>query len=209
MSTRAEMKGALGALLRRIRVSACADDFRDSTVMDYAERVYRDGKPAEPIAWTRFEQRAHSQMTERELAGIASVGGCGVDALRAWLDEAELLETLWVNSRYQVARRDLADGLTWLSIKRIDQEPVHSWRDLQRIKNELCGPECEAVELYPAESRRVDTSNQYHLWVMREARSRFNFGFTRRLVSQGSVAAEHQEPLEAAPTPTQFESQAE
>jgi hypothetical protein len=37
---------------------------------------------------------------------------------------------------------------------------VHDWRDLQRIKNQLVGPECEAVELYPAESRKVDTANQ-------------------------------------------------
>jgi len=78
---------------------------------------------------------------------------------------------VWKNSRYQVIESESpAVGqdftVTHLSIKRLDRDPLHDWRDLQRIKNELCGPEREAVEVYPAESRLVDTSNQYHLWVL-------------------------------------------
>jgi hypothetical protein len=38
------------------------------------------------------------------------------------------------------------------------------------------------VELFPAESRLVDTANQYHLWVMADAEYRFPFGYQRRLV---------------------------
>lgn len=77
--------------------------------------------------------------------------------------------------------------LVHLSIKRIDQAPVHDWRDLQRIKDELIGPECEAVELYPANSRLlVDTSNQFHLWCSRDASFRFPFGFGDRLVTDDS-----------------------
>jgi hypothetical protein len=64
-----------------------------------------------------------------------------------------------------------------LSIKRRDKLPVHDWRDLQRIKTELLGPECEAVELYPAESRVVDTANQYHLWGMADPAFRFPIGW--------------------------------
>jgi len=56
----------------------------------------------------------------------------------------------------------------WLSIVRRDRSACHDWRDLQRIKNELCGEEREAVELHPAESRLVDTNNQYHLFVLPE-----------------------------------------
>ena len=52
-----------------------------------------------------------------------------------------------------------------LSVKRNDRAPLHDWRHLQRIVNELVGPEAEAVELYPAESRKVDGANQYHLWA--------------------------------------------
>ncbi len=55
--------------------------------------------------------------------------------------------------------------VTYLSIKRRDKQPIHDWRDLQAIKNMLCGPEFEAIELYPAESRLLDAANQYHLFV--------------------------------------------
>jgi len=40
------------------------------------------------------------------------------------------------------------------------------WRHFQQIKNEICGPEREGFEVYPAESRLVDTSNKWHLWVL-------------------------------------------
>ena len=53
---------------------------------------------------------------------------------------------------------------TWLSVKRHDREAFHDWRIMQQIKNALCGDEWEGIELYPAESRLVDTSNQYHLF---------------------------------------------
>ncbi|MCB1423191.1 MAG: hypothetical protein KDJ69_12145 [Nitratireductor sp.] len=81
-------------------------------------------------------------------------------------------EIIWLNDEYQVNIRQrslqLGDDTYWdhLSIKRVDRAPVHDWRDLQAIKNKLYGPEYEAVELYPAESRLGDTANQYHLWVL-------------------------------------------
>jgi hypothetical protein len=55
--------------------------------------------------------------------------------------------------------------MRYLSIKRHDKEAVKDWRDFQDIKNQLCGEDSEAVELFPSESRLVDTANQYHLWV--------------------------------------------
>ncbi|MDP9301597.1 MAG: hypothetical protein M3P43_12015 [Actinomycetota bacterium] len=59
-------------------------------------------------------------------------------------------------------------GQMWLRIRKQNMEPVRDWRDLQRIKNELAGPEREAVQVFPAESRLADTSNNYHLWVLPE-----------------------------------------
>lgn len=92
----------------------------------------------------------------------------------------------FTNSRYQVnVTRFMIDppfGKCFhLSIKTLDKAPYHDWRDYQRIKNELVGPEYEAVELYPAESRLVDTSNQYHLWCFLEFK--FPFGYKKRDVS--------------------------
>jgi hypothetical protein len=72
---------------------------------------------------------------------------------------------LAVNGRYQVSRTEMDGGWVHLSIKRLDRRPIRDWRAFQRIKNELVGPEREAVELYPAERRLHDAANQYHLWV--------------------------------------------
>jgi hypothetical protein len=69
-----------------------------------------------------------------------------------------------------------------LDIRRHDGEPCRSWRELQQIKNELVGPEHEAMELFPAESRLVDTANQYHLWVVANPGYRFPLGFRDRFV---------------------------
>lgn len=55
-----------------------------------------------------------------------------------------------------------------LSFRRRDRQPEPiTWRDIQRIKSELCGSEAEAFECFPAESRLIDGSNQRHLWVWR------------------------------------------
>lgn len=100
----------------------------------------------------------------------------------------------FVNSRYEVTLTfvgadddgntiESMDGALWLSIKRRDRVWIRDWRELQRIKNEIAGPEREGVELYPAESRMVDTSNQYHLWVLPKGQN-FPFGYKERLVMQ-------------------------
>lgn len=92
----------------------------------------------------------------------------------------------WQNSRYYVIKyRDLRhDGLGWvwhLSFRRLDRQPVgrEHFRDFQRIKNELLGPEATAFEIYPAESRLADTTNQYHLFAYDDRRG-FPFGFINR-----------------------------
>lgn len=61
-----------------------------------------------------------------------------------------------------------AGEMIWISVKNRGRHPIRDWRHLQQIKNEIAGPEREAVEIFPAESRLVDTSNEYHLWVLPE-----------------------------------------
>jgi hypothetical protein len=93
------------------------------------------------------------------------------------------------NSRYQVEMNEMASDfgpITWLAIVRLDREAIHDWRDLQRIKNELMGDEREACEIFPAESRLVDTSNNYHLFVLPEGQC-FPFGYMTRDVSDGTA----------------------
>ena len=90
---------------------------------------------------------------------------------------------------YQSCINDFDMEMAWLSIKRHDKEVVHDWRDLQRIKNDIVGEECEGIELYPAESRLTDAANQYHLFVCTDPEVRIPVGFGTRFV-KGSDEAE-------------------
>jgi hypothetical protein len=91
-------------------------------------------------------------------------------------------DAVFVNDQYQVNVRVMdktyhGSRVVWLSIKRLDKEACHDWRDFQEIKNQLVGPECEGIELYPAEGRVTDMANQYHLWVIADPKFRWPFGF--------------------------------
>lgn len=94
--------------------------------------------------------------------------------------------------------------LIWLSICRKDRKPIRDWRHMQRIKNELVGPECEGMEMYPAESRLVDTSNQYHLWVFDDPTFRWPWGYKEREV----MDADHPEIAAAGAVQRPFEESA-
>lgn len=188
MASRKELAGALDALVRVVTYATDVVAVRTGRVFDHAVRVAASAAKDDiaPLPWTRFERADPVPPSEAQIADIAKTSGFSIDDVRAQIASV-LSDVLYVNSRYQVAMRDQGE-LVHLSIKRIDQSPVHDWRDLQRIKNELIGPECEAVELYPATSRLVDTSTQYHLWCCRNPAFRFPFGFADRLVSYSSGA---------------------
>ena len=117
------------------------------------------------------------------------------------------LREIWQSRVYEVFVRDVpSEGvpqgiITWLSIKRRDRSAIHDWRHLQRIKNEICGPEREACEVYPSESRMVDTSNQYHLWVLAEGHG-FPFGYVERRVVGPHDSASRQRPFEEGLEPS-------
>jgi hypothetical protein len=68
----------------------------------------------------------------------------------------------------QVSEQETVWGtVTHLWVRRHDSQPL-TWREMQRIKNELIGPERVAVEVYPAVSELIDQANMYHLWVLPE-----------------------------------------
>lgn len=69
------------------------------------------------------------------------------------------------NGWFAVSVRPLVDGSTHLLITNFANTPVRSWRDLQRIKNELCGEGDVGVEIFPRESEVMDQANMTHLWV--------------------------------------------
>lgn len=122
----------------------------------------------------------------------------GVDRASAQAAVDDLRQhRVFVNALYQVNIKECgepfgpeAGPVLWLSIKRRDKEPIHDWRDLQRIKSELVGPECEAIELYPAESRVVDSANQFHLFAFVDPTTRVPLGFRCGRVLSGPDEAE-------------------
>lgn len=79
-------------------------------------------------------------------------------------------DEIWANDIYQVVLRRKPDKvfgtkeMIQLGINTHDGTARHDWREFQWIKNQLAGPECEAFELYPKESRLYDPSNYYTLW---------------------------------------------
>jgi len=105
------------------------------------------------------------------------------EGLKDYVDE------VWRNDEYEV-QLQFADkgkgikGFIWLQFKHITKEAIHDWRDMQEIKNLICGEEREAFEIFPAESRLVDTSNQYHLFVMPDG-EKIDCGYTERAIVEG------------------------
>lgn len=81
-------------------------------------------------------------------------------------------DEVWINDIYHVTVRHhekdpvfgTDEGMIQLGISSFDGSARHDWRDFSAIKNQLAGAECEAFELYPAESRLLDPSNYYTLW---------------------------------------------
>jgi hypothetical protein len=118
------------------------------------------------------------------------------------LDDYDAECEIWINDLYQVQVRPYDNmGLLHINIRRRDgAHDIRDWRHFQRIKNEILGPESEAVELYPAESRLHDTSNKFHLWGYRNDSFRFPIGFDKRDVrdgGKGELPGMRQRPLDA------------
>jgi hypothetical protein len=67
-----------------------------------------------------------------------------------------------------VLNPDWMGQCSWLSIKHKENKPHSDWATFQAMKNHFCGPEREAVMLYPGESRLVDMADQYHVFVLPE-----------------------------------------
>lgn len=106
-------------------------------------------------------------------------------------------DEIWLNDLYQVtvdymksdnpAEQEGRDGMLHLSIHLLNRNPVRNWRHLQAIKNEVAGEDRVAVEIFPPEEHLVDTSNEYHLWVLPKGVD-IPFAWHERLVSSDRQA---------------------
>lgn len=182
--------------------------------MSKHRRIDMGSRPDDRLpAWTPFE---HATLVKKPLLeqlatneALAKRFGTTVDAVQRNLTDVEQNDDIWVNSRYQVNIRRFpnVDNPDWppivhLSIKRRDKAQIgpERYRDFMRIKDELLSPEHEAIEILPARSREIDTSNQYHMWTIDSPDWRIPFGWTegRKVVppTRGQPGGAVQSPFE-------------
>jgi len=131
---------------------------------------------------TPFRQLTAGRMTLEQLQVIAARYGISNEDAAAHYSTTED-DRAFMNCTYLVVVRPAPGymnhqnfaGLLWLSIRRRDGKPIRSWPDLQEIKNTFLGEQGEAIEVFPSESRRVDSANQYHLFGAANMRAPFGF----------------------------------
>lgn len=80
---------------------------------------------------------------------------------------------------------DSRHGMIYLGISNYDQTARHDWRHFQAIKNQLAGPDWEAIEIYPSEERLTDPSNMFMLWCFKV---KIKVGPTKRVVFNADEA---------------------
>jgi hypothetical protein len=141
-----------------------------------------------PRYWKPLVQLQRDQMFRRPevTAETAKHYGISLEEAGVLLDRESAKCLYFINDLYQVEVS--CKGVDWfgqdkdiiqLCVRRRDGAMIWDWRHLQQIKNELVGEELEGVQLFPAETRKVDTSNKWHIWVLRDG-TKFPFGWAHR-----------------------------
>lgn len=69
------------------------------------------------------------------------------------------------NRVFAVRVRLDASGVVHLAVSSLS-EVRPTWPEMQRIKDEIAGPDRTAVEVYPPKAQIVDEANMYHIWVL-------------------------------------------
>jgi len=131
-----------------------------------------------------------------------------IEEARKILDGQMAQETTWVNEKYQVMTRTFdhpnLGPCMQINIRRRDGNVIfRDWREFQQIKKQLAVPECEGIELYPAESRKVDASNKYHIFCMLtpDEEHRVPFGWEERDVAEPTPEGEGIRGMRQRPLP--------
>jgi len=152
----------------------------DASLERFVDRVVTDDDPVTPPAppedeaMTGFERAPPHVPSLREIQAMTGWSRERAKAHQAMVKQHKV----WTNNLYQVNIEPVADKpMAHLIIRRRDGRAIHNWRHFQAIKNELVGPECEAVEMYPAESHLVDAKDHYHLWAYTSPEHSFGVGF--------------------------------
>lgn len=80
----------------------------------------------------------------------------------------------WAGACHQVRRNRVfavlvrldATGVVHLAVSSLSGIRP-SWPEMQRIKDEIVGPDATAIEVYPPKAEVVDEADMFHIWVLR------------------------------------------
>lgn len=90
-------------------------------------------------------------------------------------------QTAHKNRVFSVLDRAAEAGVRHLAVSSLSGiRPT--WREMQRIKDELAGPTATAIEVYPPQAEVVDDADMFHIWVLR---GRLPFGLRNGSVMLG------------------------
>lgn len=117
---------------------------------NFARKLRRAAGDTAAAAWGKWEDLTH-RIPEAEAQGLRTYPN---------------LLRVFTNDVYVVQLFGEADGIVRLLVRCRAVAPVRSWVDLQRIKNDLVGPDRVAFEVYPQAGCSVDQAHVYHLWVL-------------------------------------------
>lgn len=114
------------------------------------------------MTWTPL-QPATAKLSSGMLALVGSV-----PALAQKYDEEG--EETFMNESVVASRKLVEPVPGWpqivhVSFRTTDRDALVPYDTYVRIKNEIIDPMSEAIEIFPAESRLVDTANQFHFWA--------------------------------------------
>jgi hypothetical protein len=120
------------------------------------------------VAWESFREVPTSELLTRIVdarkVAASALAGAGGANLRM-----RFASRLFANNVYFVYWHDVdlphLGRTVRLGCLRRDGSRVHRWADLQRIKDEILGPDARAVEIYPPRGQLLDDVNMYHLWA--------------------------------------------
>ena len=126
-------------------------------------------KPTKKKPWQPLKQDSptvRKVMEDKLIAGLRSeFPDMSDDEIRCAVHKDEV----WGNDRYTVSvtfkDNRKREGYLEIGVHNHNRTTIVPWAHMQQIKNEVAGPEREAVMIYPAESRLVDTANEYWIYV--------------------------------------------
>ena len=124
---------------------------------------------------TRSERRQMERAKEKHIAKLVAGGWNEFKDITNDAHTARVLtgmtlrpDQIFMNNLFVVQVHN--EHCDWGPVKRVmirraDAEPEHDWAIFQKIKNEIFGADCTALEVYPKERNKIDVANVYWLFV--------------------------------------------